>query len=102
MHTADYCPMTSGVEVECAMEGDASLVPKMDIEHFGKNSRCVETNLERPLCLKLDCNRQLRKVVMYFDQYDPIICDKDRDMVQLPGNRGGSVKCPDFESICPQ
>ncbi len=101
MHTADYCPLTSKIKFDCSL-GFGSDVEMLDIEFFGAESRCIETTLQRPLCLKFECNVQSRRVVLHFGQYEPIVCENVGDFMNLPGESGGQFECPDFESVCPE
>ena len=101
MHTADYCPLTSKIQFDCAA-GFGPDMQKLDIETFGQNARCLDTTLDRPICLKFECNVQQRRVVVNFDQYDSIVCNNKGDYMDLPGRSGGQFVCPDFESVCPE
>lgn len=102
MHTADYCPLTSMVQLDCLLQPDgSSSITPIGIEHFGSDSRCIDTNLERPLCLKFQCNAQRRKAVVSVGNED-IVCENDGDMMEIPGIPDGRLRCPRFEIICPQ
>ena len=105
MHTADYCPLTSRVQFDCSVDDDGSGMSKNEIEFFGPESRCVETNLQRPLCLKFECNQQRRRLVLFVkrgDQFISITCENDGDTMTIPGLAGGTIQCPAFDMICPQ
>ena len=99
MHTADYCPLTSRIQFDCSMGGPYE---KKELEFFGQDSRCITTDLERPLCLKFECNEHIRRAVIHFDDFDSIICENEGDMMPLPGYSGGNLECPNFEAVCPQ
>ena len=102
MHTADYCPLTSMIQLDCSVQPDGSnKIAPMDIEYFGSDSRCIVTDLERPLCMKFECNVQRRKAVISIGG-GQVLCENDGDMMEIPGIPEGRLKCPSFSIVCPQ
>jgi len=110
MHTADYCPMNvvplegtntmNGVfEFNC---NNDTLTSDEAFEYFGDGSRCIETNMDRPLCMRMVCDTDRQKVVIFANN-DRIICQNDGDFMDIPGAGSGSkVQCPMLNLACPE
>ena len=115
MHTADYCPMNiipiegtnsvNGIfEFNCENETISSNV---DVEYFGEGSRCIEGNQDRPYCMRMVCDVQREKIVVYANN-NPIICENDGDFMDIPGTgtsgipEGAKIQCPMLDIACPQ
>jgi hypothetical protein len=82
-----------------------SKITQTDMEFFGSESRCIETDLQRPMCLKFDCDTRRRKAVIYVkngNSFDPIVCENDGDLMKIPGLQQGNVVCPSLDMVCPE
>eukprot|EP00554_Chaetoceros_debilis_P014309 CAMPEP_0194124942 /NCGR_PEP_ID=MMETSP0150-20130528/59201_1 /TAXON_ID=122233 /ORGANISM="Chaetoceros debilis, Strain MM31A-1" /LENGTH=2931 /DNA_ID=CAMNT_0038818727 /DNA_START=94 /DNA_END=8886 /DNA_ORIENTATION=- len=112
LHVADYCPMNNMIvtgtnadkifDFQCE---DDTLQSNVDAEFFGDSSRCIETNMIRPLCMKTLCDPQKKKVVVYTNiggTSTPIVCENDGDFLDIPGIADAKLQCPVLQIACPE
>jgi len=88
---------------------NSTLSSSAGVEFFGDGSRCIETTQSRPLCMRMVCDAQRKKVVVYANN-DPIICENDGDFMDIPGAggqpsglpAGAKIQCPILNMAYPK
>eukprot|EP00957_Ditylum_brightwellii_P015836 1192620-Ditylum_brightwellii.AAC.1 len=108
-HTADYCPMYSliaknrgGKEFDCEDPALNAIINAAGVETFGANSKCFNTNLDRPLCMKYYCNAEQKKVQVVISDSQVVICPRDGAIMNLPWiDEYATFECPKLATICP-
>ena len=85
---------------------DETLVSSLEPEYFGESSKCLETNLSRPICMKTICDSSEYKVKIVAETEEGgteiLTCDADGDMMQIPTLPAGSMfQCPSLSTVCP-
>lgn len=115
MHTADYCPMNvlpvrgsnsiNGMfEYNCKNE---TIKTNIAVEYYGQGSRCIESNVDRPLCLRTVCDQSMNKVVIYVNNMK-MTCNFDGEWLNIPGSgsdglaAGAMIQCPVLNIACPE
>jgi hypothetical protein len=115
LHTADYCPMNivpiegtnsiNGIfQFNCENE---TLTSDIDAEYYGESSRCIESNQDRPYCMRTVCDKQRHKIIVYANN-ERIICENDGDMMDIPNAGtagipvGAKIQCPELNIVCPE
>lgn len=115
MHTADYCPMNViPVQGTNSIQGifefnceNSTITTDIGAEYYGAGSRCIEGNQDRPYCMRMVCDAQRGKIVVYADNI-PIVCENDGDMMDIPGAGrdgvpvGAQIQCPVLNIACPE
>ena len=91
------------VEFNCE---DETLTSSVDPEYFGESSKCFETNLSRPICMKTICDSSEHKVKIVVETEEGgteiLTCDADGDIMQIPGMPAGYIfQCPALSTVCP-
>eukprot|EP00957_Ditylum_brightwellii_P149092 11352585-Ditylum_brightwellii.AAC.1 len=111
LHTADYCPMYSLIATGSRANGgsyefdceDPTLNTNIPGETFGANSKCFNTNLNRPLCMKYRCNADQNKVQVVISGSQVVTCPYDGAMMNLDGlNVDAKFECPKLATVCPE
>ena len=117
LHTADYCPMhsmvTTGTNAKGKFEFDCSdkeLSSSVQGETFGATSKCFNTNLSRPVCLKMRCNAIKYAVEVVFGEEESsnervLTCPFDgaeMDLGAPKANKVATFECPKLSSVCPE
>ena len=99
---ADYCPIPFVSPSSCLIDQ----VPSIEGETYGPNSRCYNTNQEFSMCLDTQCNSDLNKLQVIF-QNTMITCDFDgqkHHISVLTSNNDEDIffECPRFSVVCPE
>ena len=80
-----------------------SKVPKLSgtfhaMENSGKESKCFESNINRPLCLQTKCDAKFN-TVKFFVQNKEYTCHQDDQTIEIASDV--VIRCPRLASICP-
>lgn len=99
----DHCPLFSTpTGLSCLEQQSETQIlgaNRLPEEMFGDNSRCYNSNYDRPLCLETVCNEDTRSVEIVWLQ-NMVTCSDGME-ITLPGSSEYYIQCPRLATVCP-
>ena len=81
---------------------DTSLKSSKYAEYFGEDSKCYETDIGRPMCMKTLCDERSYKVKVVIDTHI-MTCNNDGDWMEVMSeNKKLRFQCPPIAVVCPE
>ena len=101
---ADFCPILSNSILSCQSSqpdfNETNLQP-VDEEYFGKESRCINSNFGRPLCLQSFCDDDLGVIWLVIGGAE-IKCSHDNQIIDIElSGQPYQIECPKKAVFCP-
>merc|ERR1740124_1744033 len=99
---ADFCPMYIEPLFSCQKALPQVMADKMSVfadERFGENSRCIDSNFRRPLCMEITCDDEENAVMIHLANSSKVRCSYDGQKFTIADSV--YFECPRRATVCP-
>lgn len=91
----EVCPMYIRGAINCADEGMEASLPG---EVYGKSSKCFQTDVGEPMCLRGACNEETQSIDVHYED-EVFTCLSDGQIIDT--KKGVRIECPRLAAVCP-